>query len=435
MEASSPGSGASGGTESLFAAGVRLWKPGATPPEWWGPGGSIVVARAGDALFRFLLFFATARLLPAPEFSIYALLTAALATSQWLLSLGGPRSALYFRARGEKGGLHAWLLLLALVATGIVAVAFAATPDFRRLLFGTLSARLLLLGFAPLPFSLLSDSFGALLLADGRSRAYGATLWIRNLGTAVVLATALAVTDRLAWILGGRLVVNAVVAIAAIVAARGKPAWSGLRRIAPAALRYGAPTALSDGAVALHRRADVLLLSAFGRVGEIGAYSLAAAFAEAFWVVTDSLENALFIDVTLRSEEEARSRVRRAFRLYLALGAAGLLAGIAAGELAIRLFFADRYPQAAGLLPWLFGATVAWGLARPFYSFLSSQGFTTTVLGCHLVGLGVNLGACAFAIPRWGALGAAGACLVSYSVQSAAFGAAFGGRGRAGRGN
>ena len=383
------------------------------------------MARAGDALFRFLLFFATARLLPASEFSIYALLTAALATSQWFLSLGGPRVALYFRARGERGGLHAWLYLLAILATGLVALALAGSPGLRRLLFGALPPRLLLLGFAPLPFSLLSDSFGALLLAEGRSRAYGMTLWIRNVGTAVVLATALASADRLAWILGGRLLVNATVAIAAVAAARGRPAWNGLRRIAPAALRYGAPTAFSDGALALHRRADVLLLSAFGRVGEIGAYSLAAAFAEAFWVVTDSLENALFVDVTLRSEEDARTRVGRAFRLYLALGAAGLLVGIAAGEVAIRLFFADRYPEAASVLPWLFGATVAWGVARPFYSFLSSQALTGTVLACHLGGLAINLAACVFAIPRWGALGAAAACLVSYSAQSVAFGLAF----------
>ena len=397
----------------------------ASRPDWWGPGGSIFLARAGDAVFRFLLFFATARLLSPADFSLYAHVTAALATAQWLLSLGAPRVALYFRALGERGGLFAWLYLLAAGASAGVAALLLFVQPLRALFFGELPSRLLLVGFAPLPFSLLSDSLGASLLAENRSRAYGATLWLRNIGTALVLAASLAASDRLAFVLGGRLVVNAAVAILTAVLARAQPDWSSVRRFAPAALRYGGPTALSSGAVALHRRADVLLLSAFGRVGEIGAYSLAAAFAEAFWLVTDSFENALFVDVARRSAAEARRETRRAVKPALWLGAAGLVLGLAAGEIAIRLFFADRYPAAASLLPWLLAATVAWGVARPFYAFLSSQGSVSTVLACNAAGRAVNVLACVVAIPRFGATGAAAACLVSYSALLVAFALAF----------
>lgn len=395
-----------------------------TTADWWVPGGALFLARASDALLRFGLFFATAKLLDPPAFSLYALITAALATCQWLLALGAPRVSLYFHARGERGALYAWLYILAASASGVVLVAVAMLAPLRALFFRGIPDRLVLLGLSPLPFLLLGDSVGSALVAARRTRAYGATLWLRNIASALVLGTALAVPDRLAWVLYGRLFVAAAVAAAVVFAARAVPDWKAVGDFAPAAIRYGGPTALSSGAVALHRRADVLLLSAFGHTSQIGAYSLAQAIAETFWLVTDSLENALFVDVARRQEARARSEARRAFRLYGWLGMAGLAAGILGGELLIRIFF-RRYPAAGPILPWLLAATVAWGVARPFYSYLSSQGLVRTAMLCNLAGLAVNIVFCVLWIPGEGAPGAARACLVSYATQSLLFGLAF----------
>jgi O-antigen/teichoic acid export membrane protein len=214
------------------------------------------------------------------------------------------------------------------------------------------------------------------------------------------------------------------VALFVVLAARAVPDWRGIADFAPEAIRYGGPTALSSAAVALHRRADVLLLSAFGRAGEIGAYSLAQAIAETFWLVTDSLEHALFVEVARHDAVRARSEARRAFRLYVWLGLAGLVGGIFGGQLLVRLFF-RRYPSAAELLPWLVAATVAWGVARPFFSYLASQGLVKRALVCHAAALAANLALCAAWIPGSGALGAARACLVSYAAQSILFAAMF----------
>lgn len=393
-------------------------------PAWSRPGRSIALARGSDALLRFLLFLATARLLAPPEFSIYALLTAALATSQWTLSLGAPRVALYFRARRSEEGLFAWLYLLVVAATAAVFLLLAGWPGLRAAIFPAVPSRWIWIGLAPLPFSLLADSLSATLLGAGRTRAYGATLWVRNLGTGVVLATSLAAPSRLAWILGGRLVVQALVAALVAAAARARPRWREMAAFAPGALRYGLPTALSDGVVAFHRRADVFLLSFFGRTAEIGAYALVYAIAEAFWVLTDSLETAFFVDIARREAGEARAAARRAFRIYLLLGLAGLVAGVAAGETILLLLFRELYPGAPMLLPWLLFAAVAWGVSRPFFSLLSSRGRTGEALACHVSGLAVNLALNAAWIPRWGAAGAAAACLISYSAESVFFGIA-----------
>jgi O-antigen/teichoic acid export membrane protein len=391
---------------------------------WWAPGGALFLARASDALLRFALFFATAKLLQPDAFSLYALVTAALAICQWLLALGAPRVALYFHARGERGALFAWLYILAASAGGVVLISIALLPPLRTLFFRGIPDRLVLLGMSPLPFLLLGDSLGSALVASRRARDYGATLWLRNLGSALVLVTALSAEDRLAWVLWGRLIVTASVAGAVVLTVRAIPDWTRVSDFTPAAIRYGGPTALSAGAVALHRRADVMLMSAFGRTAEIGAYSLAQAIAETFWLATDSLEQALFVDVARQGPALAHAAARRALRLYLWLGAAGLIGGWLGGELLIRLLF-QAYPAAHLILPWLLVATVAWGIARPYYSYLSSQGFLRTVLYCNAAGLAANLLFCALWIPSHGALGAARACLISYAAQSVLFWVAF----------
>ena len=392
---------------------------------WFRQGSALAVARGGDALLRFGLFLATARVLDPHAYSLYALLTAALATSQWSAALGAPRVALYFSARGVRGALFGWLFGLAGAASLLVFGLTAGLPPLRRVFFPEVPLTLLLLGLAPLPFSLLSDSLSSTLVAAGRHRAYASTLWLRNAATALVLATSLAAPNRLLWILSGRLVVAAAVTAAVAVLARARPDWTAARAFAPEALRYAGPTAVSDAAVSLHRRADVFLLSAFGRMSEIGPYALAYAFAEAFWVLTDSLEWALFVDSARRDAAAARASVRRALPLYAAVGAGGLVLGYAAGRLALSLFFESRYPGAVGLLPWLLAATVAWGMARPFTSFFLSQGRVATAASCQIAGLFSNVVFCAAWIPNYGAAGAAVACLASYAAETLLFAIVF----------
>jgi O-antigen/teichoic acid export membrane protein len=391
-----------------------------SPISWLEAGSSILLARGGDAVVRFLLFLATAAILSPADFSVYALLTAALATCQWTLSFGAPRQALYFGSRGLRGVLETWLYTLGLGAGAMVFLGVLLVPGLRETFFPGLPLSWVLLGLAPLPFSLLSDSLAALLIASGRTRAYGATLWMRNAGTALVLLSGLAASNRLLWILAGRFVVQAAVAIVTALLARARPRSEGLARFVPQALRYGVPTALSDAVVAIHRRADVFLLAAFGRAPEIGAYALAYALAEAVWLVTDSLEAALFVDITRRSEQEARRAVKRAARLCLLIAPAALLAGLGVGMLVWKLLFAVRYPAAGALLPWSIGAAVIWGVSKPFASYFASRERLRLLVGCQAAGLAVNLALNLVLIPALGARGAAIASFASYAVDSLA---------------
>lgn len=388
---------------------------------WLRQGRSLVFARGADAVLRFGLFLATARVLVPSEYAIYALLTAALATSQWAGALGGPRVGLYFHARGVRGPLFGWLYALAAGASVAVISLAVAVPPLRRAFFSQVPPGLLLLGLAPLPFSLISDSLSSALVADGRHRLYAATLGMRDAGSAIVLITSLGAPQRLVWILAGRLAVNASVAVVVAWLARARPDWGGARTFAREAVRYAAPTALSDAALSLHRRADVFLLSAFGRTSEIGPYALAYGFAEAFWVVTDSLEAAFFVVTSRQDRAAARQEVRRALPVYVLAGLGGLIVAYSAGRVLLSLFFERRYPGSIALLPWVLAAAVAWGMARPFASFFLSQGLAATAVRCQLAGLFVNLVFCVAWIPGHGAPGAAVACLASYATEAILF--------------
>jgi len=398
----------------------------AAPSGWWRRGRAILAARGGDTLLRVAIFPATALVLSGADFSAYALLTAALATGQALFALGAPRAAVHFHRRGERGSLFGWLVLVAGAPCALAAGILVAWPGLRLTWFGTIPEPLFWAGLAPLPFLLLADSLSATLLAAGRERLYSFFLWGRTLAAGLVLLTSLASPDRLEWVLWGRLVVNVAAAAGLAVATGARPRWSEVPGMAGPAVRFGAPVALGSLLMAIHRRADVFLLSALGRAGEIGAYALAYAIAESVWILTDSLEAGLFVEISGRPEAEARSISAGAVVRFRLLAAGAAAAILAAGEAVLVLVFRARYPLAPELLPPVLVGAAAWGSARPAASFLYASGRTRAVALSHVVGLAANLALCAAVIPRWGALGAAAASLASYGLLAVLVFRAFG---------
>jgi len=393
---------------------------GVASRPWILRGGTILLGRGGDALLRFGIFLATARILAPREFSLYALLTAALATCEIVFAFGGPRTAIFFRSRGQGRLLFGWLVILAALGTLLVFGGLAALPALRRTFFPEVPPRLVLLGLAPLPFVLLCGSLSGALLGEKKEGLYTAFLWSRTLGGAAVLGLSLLFTsDRLVFLLAGRVAVNAAAAAGLFAAQRALPTWRRLGQLAPEALRFGLPAALSGGAVALHRRADVLMLSALGRTPEIGSYAVAYALAEAFWVLTDSLEAALFTDLSHLDGPAAARQAGDALRLYRIGAVLAFVLGLAGGEGVILLLFRDRYPDAAVLFPLSLAAAAVWGTSRPCVSYLYARGHGRLVMIAHAFGLLLNVLFCLALIPAWGARGAAAASLGSYALEVA----------------
>jgi O-antigen/teichoic acid export membrane protein len=356
--------------------------------------------------------------LAGPAFSRYALVTAALATAQTFFALGAPRTASYFEGRVAPGALAGWLTAAALGPTILVFSVLGLARPVRLLFFPSLSPGLLWLGLAPLPFLLLGDSLMAILIARGRERLYGPVVWARSLAGGVILAASLTMHDRLVWVLTGRLAIAATVAVALATLTGVRPTLRGVRAFAPGAAAFAVPVAEASALASLHRRADVFLLSALGRASEIGAYAVAYSVAEALWILTDSLEASLFVDLSRLETNAARARARRAL---VACAGIGLLAtlGLAAGRLLLGAAFGRDYPAAPTLFAWVLVAAILWGTSRPLASYLYSRRLGSRVAAANGIGLAVNIVLCLAWIPRAGALGAARATLASYAVQLA----------------
>jgi O-antigen/teichoic acid export membrane protein len=387
------------------------------PDSWLRSGVSVLTGRGVDSILRFALFLATAKVLAPDQFNLYALVTAALATAQRVASFAAPRAALYFRSRENRGPLYTWLFLTAAAGSAAVLVFLAIAGPLRQTFFPGVSISLLFLGLSPLPFMLVSDSFSGVLLASGREKFYAATLWTRSLGIAAVLVTSFAASDRLAWLLWGRLVVNACVAALVLFGARARPAFREFGPLAREATRYVLPAAIGSGVVALHRRADVFLLAAFGHTAAIGGYALCYSVAEAFWLLTDSLEASLFVRLARRERGPASDLAREAFRRYRTVGLAAAAIVIVGGEALLIVMFGGRFPEAPKVFPWVLAGVVAWGITRPFESYLFSRRRTDAVLGSQIAGLLINVSLCAVLIPRFGAIGAGVASAGSYTLE------------------
>jgi O-antigen/teichoic acid export membrane protein len=344
--------------------------------------------------------------------------TAALGAAQAFFAFGGARTGSYFEGRVRASTLSAWLAVAAAAPSLVAGLALCVAP-LRTRLFPTLSPGLLALGMAPLPFLLLADSLVGVLLARRRERAYGPLVWARSAATGAVLATSLAVPDRLVWILGGRIAIAAAVAGALLLLLSDRPSVRGVPAFAPQAARFAIPAAASGALSTLHRRADVFLLSALGHTPEIGGYAIAYGLAEAFWIVTDSLETSLFVDLARLDADAARKKAGGAAAAYAVIGALAV-AGLVVGRALLERVFGRDYPGAAGLFTWVLFAAIVWGVSRPFASYLYSRRRGSRVALANAAGLLVNVGLCLAWIPSAGALGAARATLASYALQLAA---------------
>ena len=247
-----------------------------------------------------------------------------------------------------------------------------------------------------------------------------------SIAAATLLATFLALVV-FSWGLLGTLVATAgarLVVLALFVALTLRqtgialaPGADELRESLAFGLRAHPQTLLAK----LHERVDVMLLAAFAiDPAQIAVYAVAVSVIDRLRVVPDSVSSALLPKLgTLGDAEKGpyTARVTRHLMFWVALS--GLALAITAPLLVPILFGA---PYAASVLPLyvLLPATamltVRWMIGNYFIA-VGRPGFNSRVQAASVA---VNVAANLYAIPRWGILGAAGASLLSYSVEAIA---------------
>jgi O-antigen/teichoic acid export membrane protein len=183
---------------------------------------------------------------------------------------------------------------------------------------------------------------------------------------------------------------------------------------------YGFPVAISSVAVGIYHRIDQVMLHNMTGDQSLGPYVVAVQVAELFSALPVALMSSLFpvLSQTAGQEEQFRRYLGVSYRFLMSVVFAicAVLTPIA-GPL-VDLFYGKAFHSSAGLLivlvwsevPIFFGVVMVNALvAKNLQRYLP----TSTIAGA-VMNVALNL----FMIPRWGALGASWATVISYSFAA-----------------
>ena len=244
---------------------------------------------------------------------------------------------------------------------------------------------------------------------------------------AVELASALLGTVCLigALLLGGGvpgiLTAHVVAAGAAALVARAFTHPSRRDRRRPALrlrdlVRQAAPFGATAAAQSLYTRLDVLLLGQLASSRAVGLYSVAYKAPNLLTYVGSTVAGPLFPLMAQTGTTENPVAFQRALR---ALGVTGPAVALALSGLAapiLGLLYGSEYEAAAPLLVLLVWSAAANWLYAPLAVALQARRCEGWWLAGLIAALAVNAAGNLWMIPRWGALGAAAATLVSELV-------------------
>lgn len=365
-----------------------------------------------------------ARYLGSEQLGEYGALYAYLALFGWLAAFG-LESILAREAAKNRDQAGSILLTGVLVSTGFslgaTAIALLLAPHF-----GYQGPFRLLLVFAAIDLLILSPlRLPAIVFQVDLRQWYGVgiglvrqTLWLAVL---VLLAF---VKAGFAWIIIGRMICS-VFEVALILFAtvhRGflsRP-WQFLSKHAREYVSYGFPIAASALAVGIYHRIDQVMLHNMTNDKVLGGYVAAVNVTELFSVLPVALMGSLFpiLSQVAAQEDRFQHYMKLGFRSMMAVvfGACALISPLAAPI--IHLLYGSKFVAAGPLL-----GVLIWSEVPVFFGVVISNGLIAKNLQNYLplstgVGAIVNVVLNVFMIPRWGAIGAAWATNISYSLAA-----------------
>jgi O-antigen/teichoic acid export membrane protein len=306
-----------------------------------------------------------------------------------------------------RAALRAQALMAAAVFVGVVAFG-ALLPE------GPAPLALVALAAAQLAIGTLSWPYLAVLGGHARyDRLARAELAAGLAGTLALVAVVLAGGGVAALLAAHALAALAAVAIARRIARPFLPVPAAPPQPLGALLRDSAPFGGALLLQSVYTRLDIVLLGLLGSSAAVGLYSAAYKPVNFAVYLGGTVAGALFplmartVGAELPAGFHLALRALAATGPALALGLSGL-----AGPL-LRWLYGDAFaPGAAALVVLAWSVAVNW-LYAPLGVTLQARGCPRGWLLCLGLAVLVNAGGNTFAIPRWGAVGAAGATLAS----------------------
>lgn len=177
--------------------------------------------------------------------------------------------------------------------------------------------------------------------------------------------------------------------------------------------RYGLRIWLSSVASLLVLRLDQVVLGVAVGTRELGFYVIAAAVAEVPQVAAGALQQVVLSRV---AAGDASETVARTSRIVVALALVVAVLGSVSVPMLVPLLFGQDFAGAVPVTQVLLFATVPITVATVLSGNLVGTGRPGLAATVQAVGLGLTIALLGVLVPLFGALGAAGASLVTYSV-------------------
>lgn len=350
-----------------------------------------------------------------------------------LLALGSGLGLLLAREASQAHGALAprrlrqglaWALLAGLVAAAVLAGAsrLASADPYRALWLLAIAA----------PFLLLAPTASGVWMGQGRLLALNAAqvaapLLVLMLMASMALGAAGAglLGVLVAWALG-----KAVVGVGAAAWAWARPAAAVGPALPPtdvgAAWRFVAVIALANIVSLANYRVTLFLLERFHGLSAVGVYSVSVQVAELLWLLSSAVTVSAYRGIGTPEPAQAIATTLRAVRLGVgaALAAAPVL-GIGAW-LALPAVVGEAYRGALWPLAVLLPGVVAYAAASALSAYYTHhRGRPHWAAGIAALSLLLTLALGLWAVPRWGAVGAAMATSIAYLLAIAVAGTLF----------
>lgn len=198
--------------------------------------------------------------------------------------------------------------------------------------------------------------------------------------------------------------------------------WRAARRSTVRKLLHECwPLALSGVAVVLYMKIDELMLRALLGPTEVGWYTAATRFTEIWFFLPSAIASSLLpglLEARSAGEEDYRRRLQRSYDFQAAAAyAIAIPLSLGAPWLVALAYGPDFAPSATIVAVHVWSIVFVFlGVARG--QWLVHQGHGAFYLASTLSGAALNVGLNLVMIPRWGALGAAVATLISYAAAA-----------------
>jgi O-antigen/teichoic acid export membrane protein len=414
---------------TVATEGVAAGAAGQTPPEAEVPvvgqgvrvmQNTVVVfiARIVGLVFAGAASIILARYLGVERLGEYAAIYAYLGLFVWLASFGvAPLVAREAAQHREQAGsiLYTGACVTALFAVATAVVAVAAAPVAH---LGGKFLPLLAIGAVEIFLLVPVALSGVIFQVDLRQWYNSAFSVIRQLLLFTIVIVFYFLGAPLLYVVLGRLAVAAVEAGLNFYFARRffESSRIFLTPLAKMLLRDGFVVTLTTVAATIYLRIDQVMLHSMAGDQVLGPYAAAVRISELFEALPAAFGSSLLplLCVSVAAPDRFRRHLDIGYR-YMVIAAAGLSVAFCVGARPImHLTYGSKFAGAAPLLAVLIWSEIPIFFGGILGNGMMAAGLQAKALWATAAGAIVNVALNIFFIPRWGAMGASWATLISY---------------------